>query len=620
MKKLLLFAMMCVLGLCTVNAQEPDTLQETNADSIYLICERFDTYEVGDKIAEKGNGRWSTWNGKAKEDGVVAADTTGNKYAHFKNGNDQILFLGDYVKGCFEIEFDVYVPNGKSAYFNFLHDFSGSSSTWATEGYLHMASSDNQTPNKGVISVADENIANFDCVYNAWTHLRFVIDIDRDTVEFFYTLPNAEETSIVKWQWSKSGLQDDILDRHLDAMNFFPPLKTSEFYVDNITVKKTNGETAPEISFEESIKAGAMVDDVTSIEVTFENTGNSIADYTAWIDYGVSNGGGKVQFINYDDDISETTGMLGLTVNEPTYFELGAMYTAAAYSSSVAGTKITHISYPFSETEDGNGNFGIVKDSSVVFRIYKQGFNGQPGECLAEKVLPYSEIKTGWVSAELDEPVVLSGFNVWATVTLLQSKGGYPLIFDGKTENTVPYGDVIRIGKEGPFYLAHEMFSQSYGNIHIRVTCAGDPVFGGWAELESVDGVVPFGQEGTMTINFNTFGLEGGKTYEAKVVFAVNNTDKVFEAPLSLRVWGEDVEEVLNNNYNIYPNPTTGMVTVEGENIDFITVYNSVGQLIKVVKTQNNVVDMSACENGVYFFNVVDNAGQNSVQRVVVAK
>ena len=123
-----------------------------------------------------------------------------------------------------------------------------------------------------------------------------------------------------------------------------------------------------------------------------------------------------------------------------------------------------------------------------------------------------------------------------------------------------------------------------------------------------------------MTINFNTFGLEGGKTYEAKVVFAVNNTDKVFEAPLSLRVWGEDVEEVLNNNYNIYPNPTTGMVTVEGENIDFITVYNSVGQLVKVVKTQNNVVDMSAYENGVYFFNVVDNAGQNSVQRVVVAK
>ena len=62
------------------------------------------------------------------------------------------------------------------------------------------------------------------------------------------------------------------------------------------------------------------------------------------------------------------------------------------------------------------------------------------------------------------------------------------------------------------------------------------------------------------------------------------------------------------------------MVTVEGDNIDFVAVYNSVGQLVKVVKTQASVVDMSAYENGVYFFNVVDNAGQSSVQRVVVAK
>jgi hypothetical protein len=40
MKKVLLFAMMCVLGFFgSVNAQEQD------AD--FLICERFDNYEVG---------------------------------------------------------------------------------------------------------------------------------------------------------------------------------------------------------------------------------------------------------------------------------------------------------------------------------------------------------------------------------------------------------------------------------------------------------------------------------------------------------------------------------------------------------------------------------------------
>ena len=70
---------------------------------------------------------------------------------------------------------------------------------------------------------------------------------------------------------------------------------------------------------------------------------------------------------------------------------------------------------------------------------------------------------------------------------------------------------------------------------------------------------------------------------------------------MKIEVISKDVEELLSNTYSIYPNPTKGMVTVEGENIDYIAVYNSVGQLVKVVITQSNVVDMSECENGVYF-------------------
>ncbi|MBQ2906777.1 MAG: T9SS type A sorting domain-containing protein, partial [Bacteroidales bacterium] len=71
---------------------------------------------------------------------------------------------------------------------------------------------------------------------------------------------------------------------------------------------------------------------------------------------------------------------------------------------------------------------------------------------------------------------------------------------------------------------------------------------------------------------------------------------------------------------NIFPNPTSGLVTIEAENINYIAIYNSVGQLVNVVKSENNTVDMSSYDNGVYYFNIVDNAGQNSLQRVVVAK
>jgi hypothetical protein len=626
MKKNLLFAMACVLGLFgTANAQEPD---QPNADSTYLICERFENYEVGNKLAEKGNDCWTTWSTKegGAEDAFV--DTlNGNKVAHFKNGNDQVILLGGYTTGCYEIEFDVYIPNGKNGYYNILHDFAGSSSVWAMQGYLHLTDdgSTNQVPaaGHGTIHAAGNSVADLACVYDAWMHLRFIVDIDRDLATMLCQMPEAEEDTIVSWQWSKSSFDDDgTLNRKLDAMNFYPPLKSSEFYLDNFTLKKTSGETAPEITFSDEIKQWSLVDDLASVEVTIENTGTSVADYTAWIDYGVSEGGNKVSVINYDDEITEEkTQILGLTFKEPTLIELGAMYTAAAYSSSVAGTKVTHVSYPFFEFEEGNG-YGIVEGSDIKFRVYKQGYNGQPGECLSEKVVAYSEItQPGWFSAKLDTPVVLSGFNVWATVEFLSpAQNAYPLLLDGMSENLAPYGDVIRFGGEGAFYSMAEMFEQSYGNVHIRMTCAGEPVFGGWAELDQVDGILPMGETATMTINFNTFGLSAGQTYEAKLVFSVNNVEEVFETPLLLQVCGENVEEILSNNYNIYPNPTTGMVTIEGENIDYVAVYNSLGQLVKVVKTQNNVVDMSACDNGVYFFNVVDNAGKASVQRIVVAK
>jgi len=152
------------------------------------------------------------------------------------------------------------------------------------------------------------------------------------------------------------------------------------------------------------------------------------------------------------------------------------------------------------------------------------------------------------------------------------------------------------------------------------MTCSGEPVIGGWAELDKADGYLAVGETETINVDLSTFGLEAGKTYDAKIVFTLSNAEETFELPLSLQVQGDNVEEILSNTYNIYPNPTANTVTVEGDNINYIAIYNSVGQLVEVVKTQDNIVDMSAYENGVYFFNIVGNNNNNSIQRIVVAK
>ena len=627
MKKvsLLMFAIML---LCFGNVKAQD-------DVAVIVSDNFDGFTVGDKIAEKGNSWWTTWSKKpgSAEDGVVV-ELDGNKCAHMTYGVDQVLLLGAQQLGVYDLEFDILVPNGKSGYFNILHNFNGQNSTWAMQAYLHMTDDGGQNQSvvagAGTVHAGGNSVASVACVYDEWMHFRLHIDTDADLAQYYYkSNPEAEEVLVYEWKWSLDSYGENTVGRKLDAMNFYPPLATSEYYLDNFELKKIGGDSAPEIVFEqESLEANIGQNDVTSVELDFENTGSSIAEFVAWVDYGTTTTGSEtVNYINYDKEIGETSVLTGLMFDEPQVIEIAAMYPADTYGNSVAGTYIAGIEYPFSYSQ--YQTIGIEEGSDVIFRIYGQGLYGQPGEILAEKVLSYDDVlsaiqNNSWTFAEFDEPVALTGYNVWATVTFVQAVNSddvaqLPFIFDGG--EAVPYGDLFRLDNTGAFYKASEVFSQSYGNFHLRMICLGDPVVGGWATLDKAEGVMPIGASETITVDLSTIGLKKGETYKANIVFSTNIPENgTIEIPVSLYVWGENVEEFLSETYNIYPNPTTGLVMVEGENINYIAVYNSVGQLVKVVMNSDNTVDMSASENGVYFFNVVDNAGQSSVQRVVVAK
>ena len=79
------------------------------------------------------------------------------------------------------------------------------------------------------------------------------------------------------------------------------------------------------------------------------------------------------------------------------------------------------------------------------------------------------------------------------------------------------------------------------------------------------------------------------------------------------------VVENKDNVCNIYPNPTNGDITVYGENINMVEVYNLCGQKVMSIETNsNNVnVNMSALTTGIYMVKVVDNNGNATVNKVV---
>jgi Secretion system C-terminal sorting domain len=59
--------------------------------------------------------------------------------------------------------------------------------------------------------------------------------------------------------------------------------------------------------------------------------------------------------------------------------------------------------------------------------------------------------------------------------------------------------------------------------------------------------------------------------------------------------------EIESNKVSIYPNPTTGVVTVSLPNNESFEVYNAVGKQLINVKTSETQIDLSQYASGIYF-------------------
>ncbi len=619
MKKVSLLSLAAALLMGgSLMAQEPQV----------LISDQFEEYTVGNKIAVEsaaaGHDWWTTWSNApgGAEDGVIA-EFNGTKCGYLTYGVDQVLLLGDEQSGIYDLEFDILIPNGKNGYFNILHNFAGSGSTWALESYLHMSGSSTSAPGTGMIHAGGANAATFTCVYDAWMHFRLHVDTDNDVAEYYYTAPGESEQMIHTWQWSLNSQGSATVGRKLAAMDFFPPQNAanSEYYLDNFSFTKLSGESIAHLDFNpENIEVEIEADEMTTSELTISNAeGTTIGEWCGWIDFGQTQGGTAVQSVNYDREPGAESSLVGYNLENPTIYELAAMFPASAYGGAVMGTLITSAQYPFFSSSTTQ-SIGIEPNTDVTFRIYRQGMFGQPGDVLAEKVIPYNQVVSDdWTIATFDEPVALTGFDVWVGVEFTHAVGGYPLSFDGQAPHN-PNGVYIRTGGGGAF---EEMQgSEDYGNYHIRMTCQGAPVQGAWATMNKQNGSIAIGQSDEVTISLNSFGLEENSAYEAKVIFVTNDPDnEEVVIPLVMKVGTVSIAENENQLANIYPNPATTTVTLEGDNLNSVAIYNVAGQLVRVVKLESLINNINLdIEAGVYFFSVYDNNGNSSVQRVVITK
>ena len=587
-----------------------------------LIGDSFEEYTVGNKIAAEahaaGNEWWTTWsnNPGGSNDGLVSDDfdSEGSNSGKISGNTDQVLLFGGYESGVFDFEFDMYTPEGKDGYFNMLHLFDGSDSNWAMQVYVN-AEADSTNNNSwhsaghGSVFAAGENVADIPAVYDEWMHFRVRVNCDVDEASLFFN-----ETLIYTWQWSEDSFgHAEELSRKLDAANFYAGLSSTLFYIDNIHLTRIGGESAPIMTVGSSaIYQELEEDEMATQTFVISNEGNSIGDWSGYIEFGQGEGGSHQEEIGYDN--GDPYNLSGLATAN--YLEIANKYPVSNYGGSVMGTRLKGVKY-FVAT-DSDDVLGFTGD--LYLRAYKAGINGMPGELLGEVVIPESEIVLNdWNSGDFSEDIWLTGYDVFVSAGFQQIDDGYPVVFDNS--DMVPGVRYLTLGSGSSWYLVDEIWDSNY-NFCLHAVCEGTPIPGGWVSMDKNHGSILGGADEEITLTFKTYGMSEGEEHEA--VLLINTNDVVnpeFSIPITLEVGATAVEESVQQLASIYPNPATSQVTLKGENLNSLAIYNVAGQLVRVVKLDNmvNTIDMNV-EAGVYFFSIYDNNGRNSVQRVVITK
>ena len=144
------------------------------------------------------------------------------------------------------------------------------------------------------------------------------------------------------------------------------------------------------------------------------------------------------------------------------------------------------------------------------------------------------------------------------------------------------------------------------------VTLTWDAVAGVDEYLVNLDGEVTTVYENSHVVEFDTEG-----EHSFKVASVCENGQSDYSEAYDFCVTFTSIEE-LNNSFVIYPNPVKDAVKIQGNNINSISVYNSVGVLVERIEVRSNEteINMNGYNTGIYFVQV--NSENGTTTRKVV--
>ncbi|GAB4290185.1 MAG: hypothetical protein Kow0098_08580 [Ignavibacteriaceae bacterium] len=204
-----------------------------------VFFDDFEAYTAGQQLACQNPVDWTTWSiapCDPVEDAYVSDmySYSGNNSTVIVQNNDLVKPLGSLTSGKWYISFVVYIPAGKSGYFNTLSGFTPNPFEWAMECYFDAGGAGR------LFGGAATPIA-FTWLEDTWQQVMIVVDLDTDMAEFWFgTGPTLN--MIHSWQWTL-GASGGGSALQLDANDFFGATADDEMYFDDYYF----GDTPPPI-------------------------------------------------------------------------------------------------------------------------------------------------------------------------------------------------------------------------------------------------------------------------------------------------------------------------------------------------------------------------------------
>jgi hypothetical protein len=185
-------------------------------ESLFLFSENFDAYGADTDL--QGVHGWKGWNDDAGASAPVSdalAFSGANSVAIM--GSADLVHEFDLAGGVIEFSTMQYIPSGTSgtSYFILLNRYDdGANQDWSVQTEFHLASGTVEYWGGGATTI----------IYNEWVELKYVIDLDHNTVDKYYN-----GRLIVSAAW------DDTGHNTLGAIDLFAN-GASAVYYDDITV------------------------------------------------------------------------------------------------------------------------------------------------------------------------------------------------------------------------------------------------------------------------------------------------------------------------------------------------------------------------------------------------